>query len=111
MIIVLVSVIQKSFRYANYIKFMQIMSNLCIATKLLRIAIFWKLWEGILFTFQWHTERLLFGLVLVTYGKIVIWLGFRSRVLIDITRQQSQINKYQNIETKKKNISNWDIYW
>ena len=33
---------------------------------------------------------------------VVIWLGYRSRVFLDITTQQNQINKYQNIETKKR---------
>ena len=38
----------------------------------------------------------------VTYRKIVIWLGLRSRVFLDIPSQQNQINKYHNIKTKKK---------
>ena len=38
----------------------------------------------------------------MAYRKIVIWLGFRSRVFLDITTQQNQINKNQNIETKKR---------
>ena len=37
----------------------------------------------------------------VTYRTIVIWLGFRSLVFLDILTQQNQIKKYQNIETKK----------
>ena len=38
----------------------------------------------------------------VTYRKIVIWLGFRYWVFLDITTQQNQINKYQNIESKER---------
>ena len=38
----------------------------------------------------------------VKYRKIIIWLGFRSRIFLDITTQQNQINKYQNIEAKKR---------
>ena len=38
----------------------------------------------------------------VTYRKIVIWLGFRCRVLLNMTTQQNQINKRQNIEIKKR---------
>ena len=38
----------------------------------------------------------------LTYRKIVIWLGFRSRVFLDIPTQPNQIKKYQNIKTKKR---------
>ena len=38
----------------------------------------------------------------VTYRKIVIWLGYRSRVFLNIPTQQSQINNCHNIETKKR---------
>ena len=38
----------------------------------------------------------------VTYKKIVIWLGFKSRVFLDIPTQQKQIHNYQNIEIKKR---------
>ena len=38
----------------------------------------------------------------VKYRKIVIWLGFWSRVFSDIITQQNQINKYQRIEIKKR---------
>ena len=37
-----------------------------------------------------------------TYKKIVICLCFRSRVFLDIPTQQNEINKHQNIETKKR---------
>ena len=40
----------------------------------------------------------------VTYKKIVVWLGFRSRVFLDIPTEQNQINKYHNMETKKSNF-------
>ena len=38
----------------------------------------------------------------VTYRKIVIGLVLGTRFSLDITTQQNQINKYQNIETKKR---------
>ena len=38
----------------------------------------------------------------VTYRKIAIWLGFRTRIFLNIPTQQNQINKYHNIETKKR---------
>ena len=38
----------------------------------------------------------------MTHRKIVIWLRVRSRVFLDITAQQNQINKYQKIESKKR---------
>ena len=41
----------------------------------------------------------------VTYRKIVIWLGFTSRVFLDIPTQQNQINKHHNIETEKRIFS------
>ena len=41
----------------------------------------------------------------VTYRKIVIWLGFTSRVFLDIPTQQNQINKYHNTETEKRIFS------
>ena len=38
----------------------------------------------------------------VIYRNIIIWLGFRSQVFLDITTQEDQIDKYQNIEAKKR---------
>ena len=46
-------------------------------------------------------ERVIYIYIPVTYRKIVISLGFRLQVFFNITTQQNQINKYQNIETKK----------
>ena len=33
----------------------------------------------------------------LTYRKVVVSLGFRSRIFLDITTQQNQVNKHQNI--------------
>ena len=38
----------------------------------------------------------------VIYRKIIIWLGFRSQVFLDITTQEDEIDKYQNIDAKKR---------
>ena len=66
---------------------MHIMSNLRIATKLCN---FLKIMgRDVIF-------------ILVTCRKIVIWLGFRSPVFLDITLQQNQMTKYQSIETKER---------
>ena len=45
----------------------------------------------------------------VTYRKIVIGLVLGTRFSLDITTQQNQINKYQNIETIKRifRLRNW----
>ena len=37
----------------------------------------------------------------VAYKKIKFWLGFRLRVFLDIPTAQNEINKCQNIGTKK----------
>ena len=49
----------------------------------------------------------------VTYRKIVIGLVLGTRFSLDITTQQNQINKYQNIETKKRifGLRNWLVIW
>ena len=44
--------------------------------------------------------------ILVAYRKIVVWLGFRFQVFLDVPTEQNQINKYHIIEIKKGNISN-----
>ena len=45
----------------------------------------------------------------VTYRKIVIALVLGTRFSLDITTQQNQINKYQDIETIKRifRLRNW----
>ena len=77
------NVIQNSSRYANYMEFVhfnKILEDCDFLKIMVRDAIY----------------------IPVTYRKIVIWLGFRYRVFLDITTQQNQINKYQNIESKER---------
>ena len=76
---IFVSVISKSFRYANYVKFIY-------CNKTLEDYNFLKIMGRDAIDIS------------VTYRKI----GFRFRVFLDIPTQQNQINKHHKIETKKR---------